>query len=279
MSAEPALRAAARFGPYFTWDRWDGEPFDGEPFDGEPDWRPLSDLTDGDVLAERVAVARHTLITMTGLNDEDVAERVVASVTFLGLASRLLSPVLAAVAAADALPLAVPDRLWWRPVAGGPVPIAWRGLDATDCAGRDSADVADELVRVAVRGLVEPVLAAFRHRFVLSDHVLWGNVASALGGAAGMIADAGDAAPADAGDAAPAERAAAIVTQMLALQPLRGTATMERPDRSRARWFLVRRNCCLYYRIPGGGTCGDCVLTPDEVRRRQWRSVLAAHRR
>ncbi|TDC76951.1 ferric iron reductase, partial [Actinomadura sp. 7K507] len=23
---------------------------------------------------------------------------------------------------------------------------------------------------------------------------------------------------------------------------------------------FVRHNCCLYYRVPGGGMCGDCGL-------------------
>jgi len=22
----------------------------------------------------------------------------------------------------------------------------------------------------------------------------------------------------------------------------------------------MRRSCCLFYRLPGAGTCGDCVL-------------------
>jgi len=118
---------------------------------------------------------------------------------------------------------------------------------------------------MAVSALVEPVLEAFRNRFAVSPQVLWGNVASALGGAAGMIADTSPA---------HAEISAAIVEQTLAIPPLRGTATLTRPDPSRARWFLVRRNCCLYYRIPGGGTCGDCVLTPEVVRRQQWQAML-----
>ncbi|MEU9111287.1 (2Fe-2S)-binding protein [Streptomyces sp. NPDC048483] len=26
-----------------------------------------------------------------------------------------------------------------------------------------------------------------------------------------------------------------------------------------------RRNCCLYYRVPGMGTCGDCVLNRQKT--------------
>ncbi|MEU4242355.1 (2Fe-2S)-binding protein [Actinoplanes sp. NPDC026619] len=253
IDAEPGLAAAARLGPYFAW----------QPFDGKPGWRPFADLLDADVIAERVETGRQTLIRMSGRGRDDIGEREVASITFLGLASRLLSPLLAADAVAGALPAPDPARMWWRPVAGGPVPIAFQGLTAVESAGQDAAEA---LNRTAVRGLVEPILEVYRARFALSPQVLWGNVASALGGAAGMIA--GNA-PRQA-----AERAAAVVERVLDLAPLRGTAELVRPDMERARWFLVRRNCCLYYRIPGGGTCGDCVLTPDDVRRQQWQAVL-----
>jgi hypothetical protein len=237
VDAGAALSAAARLGPYFVW----------EPYDGSPDWRPLADLLDEIVIAERVNVARRRLSDMS---HAQVSERVVASVTFLGLASRLVSPLLAAAAVEGVMPVPEIERMWWRPVDSGPIPIAWRGLRA----GSGTATMIE---------LVEPLLAVFRRRFTLSFHVLWGNVASALGGAHTMIANA-----------APlyAARSAAIVEEALAVPPLLGMATLVRPDPSRERWFLVRRNCCLYYRIPGGGLCGDCVLIPDEVRRRRWRS-------
>ncbi len=133
------------------------------------------------------------------------------------------------------------------------------------CAGEPPRAVAKVLTDTATIGLVQPVLEVFRTRFALSPQVLWGNVASALGGAAGMIAD----------NLPPhAARAAAIVEAALIQPPLRATADLIQPDAGRDRWFLVRRNCCLYYRIPGGGTCGDCVLTPPEDRQRHWRAVL-----
>ncbi|MFF5077238.1 (2Fe-2S)-binding protein [Actinoplanes sp. NPDC000266] len=216
VDATPALSAAARFGAYFVW----------EPYDGGSSWRPYSDLLEPEVVAERVGAARETLVRMSGLRPDAIEERVVASVTFLGLASRLLSPVLGAAVAGGAVPVPDPAKLWWRPVAGGPVPFAQRGLTAVAGGGALTLE------------LVEPVLDVFRRRFVLSEKVLWGNVASALGGAAGMTGRA---------------EAGAIVAATLELRQLRGMATW---DGRRLR----RRNCCLYYRIPGGGTCGDCVL-------------------
>ncbi|MCM4076105.1 (2Fe-2S)-binding protein [Paractinoplanes hotanensis] len=248
VDAGPALRAAARLGPYFAW----------QPLDAEPGWRPFGELLDPAVVAERVEAGRRVLLRMSGLRRDEIGERVVASTIFLGLASRLVSPVLAAAALTGLVPLADPGRLWWRPVESGPMPIAYDGLGAAAGSGHD---------RTAIDQLVRPMLEVFRHRFVLSPQVLWGNVASALGGAVGMIA--GNA-PGRA-----AERAATIVTGLLAEPPLAGMATLHRPDPHRARWFLVRDNCCLYYRIPGGGTCGDCVLTPEVVRREQWQRLLS----
>ncbi|HWS35746.1 MAG TPA: (2Fe-2S)-binding protein [Actinoplanes sp.] len=233
MNADP-LREAARLGPYFVW----------EARDGDPGWRPLRDLLDPRVIEQRVTIGRRTLAGLGGLSVEDIEERAAASIIFLGLAARLLSPLLGAVATTGALPVADLDRLWWRPVPGGPIPIACHDLGSRPAS-------AGLFTETAVLGLVAPILDVFHVRYRLSLQVLWGDVASALGGAAGMIADQSPDA---------AQPAADLVSGLLARPPLHGTATLNRPDPTRARWFLARNNCCLYYRIPGGGTCGDCVL-------------------
>lgn len=251
--AGAALDIAARIGPYFAW----------QPWDGGAGWRPLVRLLDEAVVAERVDSGRRALAASAGVAAGRVEERAAASVVFLGLASRLLSPLLAAAAVGGALPVPEAARMWWRPVGSGPVPIAYRDLPAREAG--DTADIAESLTRTAIRGLVEPLLEAFRRRYAVSPKVLWGNVSAAMGGAAGVIADT---LPGH------AERSAAIVDRVLAAPPLLGTADLIRPDPVRPRRFLVRHNCCLYYRIPGGGLCGDCVLTPEPVRRQQWRQVL-----
>jgi hypothetical protein len=204
--------------PYFVW----------EPFAAEAGWRPFAQLLEPEVVAERVAVSRQGLVAMFGLDEAVVPERVVASVLFLGYASRLLSLPLSE-SLAGSVPAAGPGDLWWRPVPGGPLPMAVSPVGA-----RPAADLFD----VAVLGLVAPLLEVFRARFRLSPQVLWGNVASALGGAAGQLPP----------DAWPA------VADMMRRPPLAGMAVVGRRS-------LRRRNCCLYYRIPGGGTCGDCVLS------------------
>lgn len=135
----------------------------------------------------------------------------------------------------------------WQPVDRGPIPITCAGLTA------GTGDLVTGLNTV-IEILVAPVLEVFRTQFVVSPRVLWGNVASALGGAATMMAAQG----ADAGD---------LIEGLLSREPLIGTAVLHRPDRHHRR-TLTRNNCCLYYRIPGGGTCGDCVLNVRQRRRR-----------
>jgi hypothetical protein len=253
ITAGPALESAATLGPYFTWIV--------APDNGG--WRPLTELEDGEVVAERVEVGRRSLRTSFGVPDDRVPPRVAASVVFLGLASRLLSPVLGAAVVGGAVPVAERGQLRWRAVPSGPWPIACPGADAVPVARLDDAAAGDLVNATAVRGIVMPLLAVFGARFRLSAQVLRGNVASALAGAAGIIADSRPA---------HAERAGGIVERVLALAPLAGSGRLVRPDPTRSRRFLVRNNCCLYYRIPGGGICGDCVLMPDADRRRAWRS-------
>jgi ferric iron reductase protein FhuF len=114
-------------------------------------------------------------------------------------------------------------------------------------------------VVTAVTDAVEPVLRAFANRYRISPKVMWGNVASALAGAAGVLADS---------RGEHADRAGVLLEQTLAEAPLAAAGAVVRPDLSSARRFLVRRSCCLYYRIAGGDICADCVLMPDAERRR-----------
>ncbi|GIF25512.1 hypothetical protein BJ973_003789 [Actinoplanes tereljensis] len=228
VDAGTALARAAQLGPYFAW----------EQVDDLSDWHRWSDLAEPAVLAERVAAARTALATMGGLAEQAVPERVVASVAFLGYAARVLSPLLGAAALTGHLPVAGRTTLWWRPVPAGPLPLAYGVMSATVPASPEA------LRGIAVEAILEPVLTTCRTRFRLSPQVLWGNVTSALAGATAMISRV---------DPAAGDRAGTLLAGMLALPPLAGTGTL----RGRA---LTRNNCCLYYRIPGGGTCGDCVL-------------------
>jgi ferric iron reductase protein FhuF len=113
---------------------------------------------------------------------------------------------------------------------------------------RDAATLATALTTGPAAALVEPFATSG-----ISRRVLWGNLASATAGALSMLRQMTPGGP-------------AAVQEM-------GTALFARPGLSDTGGFgptgFRRNSCCLYYRIPGGGLCADCVLTmrPDRPRR------------
>lgn len=180
-----------------------------------PPWRPVRDLVTE--LPARVDAVRGAL-------GSDV--RVAASVAQLGIAARLVAPPLGLFVHSGVW-LAVAG-LWWQGELGGAFPLATSG---------QVVDGPDELVDWLGR------LVAATAEFSVSRRVLWGNVASALNGAASVI---GGVRP----DLAP--RAFAVVDELS-----RGHG-VRRDGRFR------RRSCCLIYRAAGrSAVCGDCVLRCD----------------
>ena len=260
VDAAQALAAAGGAGPYFAVERWAEDA----------GWRQASLLvSDPAALASQVTHARAVIAGQAGVAPAEVAERVAASIVFLGLASRLVSPSLGAAVLGGVVPHLTLDNLWWRPVDSGPMPLAAgpvTGREIGDApAGRELDDAAVLLSERCVQGMAGPVADAFHTLFRLSPLVLRGNIASALAGAAGMLARSFPDR---------AETAGQLTARILALEPLRGTGELVQPDPSQPRRFLIRRSCCLYYRVPGGGTCGDCVLIPEHIRRQQWQAAL-----
>jgi FhuF 2Fe-2S C-terminal domain len=249
-----ALARAARAGPFFVV----------EPWTPAARWRPLHGLvTDPSALAERVGHARGILARRAGIAAEDIAERVAASVVSLGLIARLVSPQLGAAVLGGVVPGLTVADLWWRPAQrgeGGPWPLAAGpagGAAVGDLVEGDQIRHAARLMAERIDGITAPVTAAFATSFRLSHRVLRGNVASALAGASATLAASY---PARAGTAH------RLTEQILALEPLRGTGEFIRPDPAAPRLEFVRRSCCLLYRVPGAGTCGDCVLTAHRSR-------------
>lgn len=241
MTAAPddaALDLAAEVGPFFVLDRW------------TPDagWRPLRELVDDpDVLVDRVAAARALLAQRSRVPVDEIEERATASIVFLGLAARLVSPAFGSAALADRVPHLALDGLWWQPVLGGPWPLARSSNDDSPSPG----GLAEDLDTRVLRPIVAPVLDAFGRTFAVSPQVLWGNVASSLAGALTMLR------------AARPERAdvaTRLVAALLEHGSLQDTGDLD-PDGP----TFVRRSCCLFYRVPGADICGDCVL--DEAPR------------
>ena len=240
-AAVPGLLAdLTALGPYFAVDvHRPGAP-------PRPPWQPLGDLTGSpDALAARIGEVRERLAAAAGCPPASVEFRVAASITQLGLCARLLSPALGAAAAGRALSVDIAQARW-IPALGGPFRLSIPDTVLEAAAVGSSAAAGQAATAGLLAGPITQIVRAVQAMSV-SPRVLWGNVASAVNGAATMIAAARPDLTAPA-----AETAAA----MLRYPPLTGTY------QGRPCHGFRRRNCCLIYRLSPSAPayCGDCVL-------------------
>lgn len=164
--------------------------------------------------------------------------RVSASIMLQGLAARLVSPVLAGLGRGIVLDLdPTTTAVQTRPGEAMGVRCAQPGGWLAD--DPDVGLVADVLLEQQLR----PLVAAVATDGPVAAPLLWGNVASALVGAMSVLGGPTDSV------------AARIVRELLDHGPLAGTGEFG------PRGFR-RRSCCLFYRTPAGGYCGDCALVP-----------------
>ncbi|MGB3602817.1 MAG: (2Fe-2S)-binding protein [Gordonia sp. (in: high G+C Gram-positive bacteria)] len=195
-------------------------------------WTPLRALVeDGAVLDERVTFTQALLAEMAGA---DIDRRVAASTMSLGLFARLLAPQVAATVLGIDIPALDLDTTFWKPAAAGPWPIVVTG----------PVGVPD--ISAALTTVMRPLAEAIAAHYALSSTVLDGNIASAAFGAIAMI----NLVRPELADAATA------VGRHLLNGPFVGKGTLSEGTTP----SYVRRSCCLYYRIPGGGYCADCIL-------------------
>jgi iron complex transport system ATP-binding protein len=179
-----------------------------------------------------------------------VAEpRVAASIFFLGFAARLWSIGIGAVAGHRMLPALGADQLLFREFGGQIAlhiarPLAWRG---------------DDLERMLADAVLDahlaPLSSALHQLTTVAPEMLRGNAASALLGAAREY-DRHQAA----GSAGPGWQ---LARTLCTDERLVSTVCFSDDD-------YRRKSCCLYYRTPRGGLCGDCVFTqiPGTVGRK-----------
>jgi FhuF 2Fe-2S C-terminal domain len=238
-SVVAALADAARLGPYFTITA-------GE-IDGN--WCRAREMH-ADGWRDRIGTVGRRLGT-----DE---VRVAISTVQLDFAARAWSPVLACallhgvVVDLDDLHISV----------AGPVTLMLpepRGLPAS---GTDQAAM---LYRTVMEHHLQPFSAGLHGNTGLqgdtgsggneepqgavADGMLWGNAASAMLAALRIVVNSRP-------DLNQAARE--LAEQLLDTGLLRGTGYL-----STTGLRFRRRSCCLFYRVPGGGTCSDCSLLRD----------------
>jgi hypothetical protein len=235
----------ARLGPYFAVETHDARARISRP------WQPLSSLLGSSpALTARITDVRAALAAAADRPPEQIEFRVAASVTHLGLAARLISPALAS--AVLRIPLRVDvAQAWWVPGLGGPFRLSLPDPAFGSAPGR-SQTPADDDVRESLHSLLRgPIgsLVEMTAAMATSRRVLWGNVASAINGAAAMISVTQPELTA---------AATATATAMLGFPALAGVYQGQPVTTFR------RRNCCLIYRIaspPANEYCGDCILS------------------
>lgn len=163
--------------------------------------------------------------------------RIAASIAHLGLAARLWSVALGCAVVYGRIPDLSPRHLRWDPDGSAPDDL-WLAVQGP---GESLPGDARTLTDVVLHGHLEPLAAALRTAYRPASGLLWGNTASALVGAVRQLGPHGAGA-----------RARVLVGELLAHPLLEGTLDPR---------TLRRRSCCLYYRLPGGGVCGDCCFT------------------
>ncbi|MFJ2509703.1 (2Fe-2S)-binding protein [Streptomyces griseoviridis] len=170
------------------------------------------------------------------------APRVAASLAQQGLAARLWSVALGSAVRYGRLPDLDPRLLRWDP-DGSASDDLW--LTEVRPLPADPGSIADAVLG----GHLEPLAAALRARHRIAPGLLWGNAGSALAGTArqlGRWARAHDRPDV-------AARTRDLTARLLSHPLLAGTGTL-------TGTAFRRRSCCLYYRVPGGGVCGDCCF-------------------
>lgn len=172
-----------------------------------------------------------------------------ASIAHLGLVARLWSIALGAAVLHGELPDLDPAALAWDGGRSAPEDLL---LDRV----RPLPGTAERIRESVQYGHLVPLAEAVRRDTPVSSGLLWGNAGSALAGAVrelhrwALRADRPDA----------ARRALELGTELLAHPDLAGTGTLLPGPAFR------RRSCCLYYRCPDAGLCGDCVFDRPPAR-------------
>lgn len=168
--------------------------------------------------ALRDPAVRDGLVTGLGERMGTTEARVAASTLFFGYAARLWSIALGTTTTAGRCVRLAPADLLWCDDGGVRL-----HLERPAFGGTVTAEVLDHQVA--------PLVDAWRD--VVAPGLLWGNTASALIGAGRVLGAA----------------TTPLVTTLLRDRRLR---TAIDPVTGR------RRSCCLFYRTPRGGVCGDC---------------------
>lgn len=206
-----------------------------------PDAVRYPELATVEVLTQFVDATRAAIAASVGVPVQAIEPRVAASSFHLGVAARLLSPIIAAALCRQAIPMLTPANLFFSTVTHAPV---FAVADVEFRAVRD-IDSAARMISALLPELFDPLNLTLRSAAALSLQISTGNLASAANGAVTVLAMT-----------QPHLESAgrALVGGLLADAPMADAGRLDRD-------IFTRRSCCLFYKVPGAGLCGDCVIS------------------
>lgn len=232
-----AVAASARIGSFFTLPLAEGD-----------DWRPFAEFIGSrEAVDDYILRTRAALAVMGRVAEDDVELRMAASSFHLNAVARLLSPMFGCAVLAEASPDLGAENLVWRP---GPTHSLEVGVRAwVGGASLPDAALVERMHDGVIDGPVAALGVALAEATGLSRKVLWGNVASAVNGAFLVLR----------GQRPDDEDRAHELMKAIVVHGQLEDAGRFLPDEWDEDRFS-RNNCCLFYRLPGAGMCGDCVL-------------------
>lgn len=206
-------------------------------------WLPIATLCDdAAAVREYARRARSAIAASMRVEVTDVPIKAAASSVHLSIVARLLSPVIGAATCLPTFPLLTAKSVFWQRTSTHRPGLGTAGSD--HAAVTDLQQTADAIAGSLIHDVLRPLHETVRIAAALSQKVLWGNVASAANGAVTVLALSR---PED------EPRGRALVAALIATDQLHGAAQFHDGQ-------FRRHNCCLFYQVPGGGYCGDCVL-------------------
>jgi len=177
------LAGLAAPGPFFAVESHDSGTTAVSP------WHPLSTLSgSGEALAARIDPVRSSLAAAAGRPPAAIEFRAAASVAQLGLCARLIAPALGAAALGHPLSIDMMSTRW-IPGLGGPFRLSLPDTAFTTPTCPDSPASAHDVLAPLLRLLDGPIrsLVELTASMGVSRRLLWGNVSSAINGAAVML--------------------------------------------------------------------------------------------
>ncbi|BBX35138.1 hypothetical protein MMAG44476_02525 [Mycolicibacterium mageritense DSM 44476 = CIP 104973] len=226
------LDAVAGLGDYFALPAAEDGP-----------WLPITTLlTDAATLSEYASRTRRATASAFGLDEALVPVKAAASSVHLSIAARVLSPVVGAAVTLSKIPVLDAETLRWQQDSSHRPRLAVTRPRVLPVS--DAADAAAAITGSVINEVIVPLNDTLRSGAALSPQVLWGNVISAANGAVTVMSQTRPECE---------QPGRALIAALMATDQLAGAA-------AHIDGTFRRRNCCLFYLVPGAGYCGDCVL-------------------